>query len=79
MLGELSFFYVERIDLESKLRKNDKNGGEVGHFLAKSPFTNFQTLTHQTSLFASLDTLSNFISTKIKKQTYCPQFKLAST
>ena len=40
-------FYVERIDLTSKLRKLDQNGKGIGHFQPKSPLTNFQILTHQ--------------------------------
>ena len=59
-------FYSERIDLASKLR-NANNGGGVSHFHAKSPLTNFQTLTHQISLLAGLHTLSNLFTKKPKK------------
>ena len=45
-------FYVERIDLASKLRKANQNGGGVGHFQVKSLLTNLQNLTHQITLLA---------------------------
>ena len=43
-------FYVEKIDLTSKLRKSDQKREWSRQFEAKSPLTNFQTLIYQISL-----------------------------
>ena len=59
-------FYVERIDLASKLRKCKPKWRWSRHFQAKSPLTNVQTLTHQITLFADLHTLSILFITKPK-------------
>ena len=53
-------FDLERIDLALKLRKAEMT--RVGHFLEKSPRTYFQTLTHQISLLASLDTFKQLVT-----------------
>ena len=45
-------FYVERIDLATKLRESDQKWQWSRPFSRKSPLTNFQTLTHQISLLA---------------------------
>ena len=71
-------FYVERIDLASKLRKCKPKWRWNRPFSGKSPLTNFQTLTHQISLFAGLHTLSNPFHEKTKKQTYSTTLKTFS-
>ena len=63
-------FYVERIDLASKLRKCKPKWRWSRHFQAKGPLTNFQTLTHQITLFAGLHTLSNLFITKPKNNLF---------
>ena len=73
----LHYAQQERIDPASKLRELTKNGVGVCHSLAKSPLTNYQTLTNQISLLASLDTLTDLFLYKTQKQ---PIFrKLVST
>ena len=53
---------------------NFRNGVGVGHFSKKSPLTNFQTLAHQISLLASVNTLIIFFSIKLKnKPSYAIQ------
>ena len=46
-----------------------KTGVGVGRFQAKIPLTNFQSLAHQISLLASVDTLISFFLYKTQKQT----------
>ena len=75
-------FYVEKIKPASKLESYTRNGVGVGHFQAKSPLTYFQTLTHQISLFASLNTFNNFFLYKTQKQpimSVSSQFQLYFT
>ena len=75
-------FYVERIDIASKLRELNQKWRWSRSFSDTSPLTNFQTLIHQISLLASLDTLSSFFLYKTQKQTiFChsSQFPLYLT
>ena len=65
-------FYVERIDLASKLRKCLQNGGEVGHFQAKSPLTNFQKRTLQITLLADLKHFEQPFSLQNQKPPISP-------
>ena len=51
---------------------------ESATFWKRSPLTYFQTVTHQISFLASLDTLSNFIPSKTKNNLSLP-FKPVST
>ena len=61
-------FYVERIELASKLKLSDQKWQWSRPFSGKSAFTNFQTLTHQISLLAGLHTLSNLFHYTTQKQ-----------
>ena len=73
-------FYVERIDLASKLRKCLPNGGRVVHFQVKSPLTNFQKLTHQITLLADFTHFEQpFSLQKNKKTTYFTTLKTLFT
>ena len=56
----------------------DPNGDGVGHFQAKSPLTNFQTLTHQISLLADFAHFEQPYSPQNSKTTYFAPFKYFS-
>ena len=65
-------FYVERIDLASKLRKCLQNGGGVGHIQVKSPLTNFQKLTPQITLLADFTHFERPFSLQNQNKTISP-------
>ena len=65
-------FCVERIDLASKLRNANLNGGGVGHFQVESPLTNFQKLTHQITLLADFTHFEQPFSLQNQKQPISP-------
>ena len=65
-------FYIEEIDLASKLRLFDQKWQWSRPFSGKSPLSNFQTLTHQISILAGVHTLSNLFRYKTKNQPILP-------
>ena len=76
-------FYVERIDLASKLRKCSPKWRWSRPFSGKSPLTNFQQLIPQITLLAdfthferpfSLQNQKNNLFTSLK--TFCTVFKI---
>ena len=72
-------FYIERIELASKLRELNKKWRWSRPFSGKSCLIYFQTLVHQISLLASADTLSSFFSLQTSKTNHPLPFKLTPT
>ena len=66
-------FYIERIDLASKLNTY-QNGDGVSHFQVKVP-SNFQKLTHQITLLADFTHFEQPFSLQNSKTTYFTTLK----